>query len=405
MNFKYRARASDGEIVTGYLEAENQKGALDSLKSMGMIVINLNPRQQIFKNTDNVFKRIAPHKKVPSKILMVFFRQFATMLQAGLNLATALDVITEQETNLKFKDILLDVRSRIEQGHSLSQSMSVHPEFSALMISLVEAGEETGMLERSLDQAANLLEKNEVIKHKIRNALAYPIFVMLCALIVIGIFFTMLIPKFKRVFEAMQIDLPVITLKLFNLGEWFMNHCYTIIISCVIIYIIFKILAASQSFKNFMDMLKLKIPVVKNLVMKSSMARSTRILSALISAGVPIMRGLEMAENAAGNIVIQEGFADLRTNITRGISLGDASKQAGIFPVLISQMMRIGEETGHLDNMLERVASWYEQELDGQIKSAISLIEPVLIIFVGLVVAFIVFSIFGPITSAMTQII
>ncbi len=405
MNFKYRARAADGEIISGYVEAENQKSALNSLRSMGMIVINLNPRPQVFKNTGNVLKRIAPHKKVPSKILMVFFRQFATMLQAGLNIVTALDVITEQETNSQFKNTLLDVRARLEQGNSLSQAMSVHPEFNALMISLVEAGEEGGMLERSLEQTANLLEKQESIKSKIHSAAAYPVFVIICALVVLGIFFAVLIPKFKRVFESMKIELPSLTLKLFNAGEWVMNNFYVIAVAFVIIYIILKLLAMSSGFKNSLDRFKLKIPILKNLVTKSSMARSTRILSALISAGVPIMRGLEMAENAAGNIVIQEGFADLRTNITRGVSLGDASKQAGIFPVLISQMMRIGEETGHLDNMLERVASWYDQELDGQIKSAVSLIEPALIIFVGLIVALIVFSIFGPITSAMSQII
>ncbi len=404
MNFQYRARAADGEIIGGYIEADNQKSALNALRSRGMIVINLNQRKQVQSYGKNIFSRLFDFG-VPSKSIMVFFRQFATMIQAGLNIPTAINVIIDQEKNQRFKKTLIDIKSRIERGGSLSQAMSAHSEFNSLMISLVEAGEEGGMIDNSLEQAANILEKHEIVKSKIRSAISYPLFVMCFALIVIGIFFVVLVPRFKHVFESMNIELPALTLKLFSSGEWVIDNFYGIMIFFTAFFIIMHILSLNKGFKNFTDRLKLKIPFVKNLVFKSSMARATRILSALISAGVPIMRGLEMAEGSAGNIAIQEGFAELRTCVTRGISLGDASKQAGIFPVLISQMMRIGEETGHLDNMLERVASWYDQELDEQIKSSVSFIEPLLIIFVGAIVAVIVFSIFGPITSAMSQII
>ncbi len=403
MNFKYRARTSDGEITEGYIEADSQKNALNSLRSRGMIVINLNSNKPDKIPVKSVINRIT-HAKIPTKNLMIFFRQLATMVQAGLNISSAFEIICAQEKNKSFKNSLLNIKNMLERGVSLSQAMSQHNEFNALIISLVEAGEEGGLLDTALEQVATLLEKQENLKNKIHNALFYPTFVIIFALVVAGVFFMYLVPKFKSVFESMNIELPAMTANLFNFGEYVINNYKLILISGLGIIFLIWILFSGKFAKNFMDRFKLKIPVLKNLIFKSSMARATRILSALISAGVPVIRSLEMAENTAENIVIREGFEELRHGASRGVSLGDASKQAGIFPVLISQMMRIGEETGHLDNMLERVASWYDQEVDTQIKNTVSLLEPVMIIFVGLIVGVIALSIFGPVTSAMSQI-
>lgn len=407
MNFKYRARASDGEMIEGYIEADSQKSALESLKNRGMIVINLNAQKDnaAFNQGNTILERIFLSRKVPTKTLMIFFRQMSAMVHAGLGIPAAINVITGQERNKTFKNSLTDIKNRLDRGVPLSQAMSQHGEFNALIISLIEAGETGGMLDNALEQTATFLEKQEAMKSKVRSALFYPVFVIAFAIFVAVIFFAFLVPRFKQVFDAMRIELPTLTAKLFGFGEWLINHWFGIAITFLIMYAILHVISSSRSTKIFMDRVKLRIPVLKNLVLKSSMARSMRTLSALISAGVPLMRGLEMAEGTAGNIAVQEAFAELRTGAARGISLGDSSKQAGIFPVLVSQMLRIGEETGRLDNMLERVASWYDQELDEQIKAAVSLLEPVMIIFVGLVVGIIALSIFGPVTSAMSRMI
>ena len=408
MNFKYKARSGNGEILEGYIEAEDQKGALNLLKNRGLIVINLNAstiKLNVGSNKNSKLKHLLLSGTVPSKTLMIFFRQMATMVKAGLGVSAAIDLVSNQEKNYTFKNTLEDIKEKLDRGMPLSQAMSEHKIFSALMVSLVEAGEEGGMLDTALDETALLLEKQQALKSKVRSAMFYPAFVMIFALGIAAVFFIFVVPKFRKVFEQMRIELPTLTKVLFEVGDWVINNLQMISIIMLGTFGFIYWLFTSKTTKRFIDRVKLKIPIFSGLIFKSSMARVTRTLSALTSAGVPVMRGLEMAERAAINSVIQDGFADLRADVSKGISLGDASKQAGIFPVLVSQMMRIGEETGHLDAMLERVATWYDQELDEQIKATTSLMEPVMIAFVGGIVAIIAFSIFGPITSAISQMV
>ena len=420
MNFKYRARSSEGEIMEGWIEANDQKHALESLRSRGMIVINLNAQGGSASSGSKSKKKssgfswksilqadigaILSGGRVPIKSLMVFFRQLATMENAGLGLSSAVNMIAEQERNVTFKAVLIDVKNRLDRGSQLSQAMAQHKAFNALLVSLVEAGEEGGMLARALEEAAVLLEKQEALRSKIRSALFYPGFVMTFAVLILVFFFMFLVPKFKEVFSTLSIELPSITVIMFGMGDWFAEKWYIVAAIAVVIIGGWQFLSKNKSTRPAMDRFKLKIPVVKDLLLKSSMARSTRTLSALTSAGVPIVRSIEMAEGTAGNEAVKDGYVELRRSVVRGVSLGDAAKQAGIFPVLVSQMMRIGEETGHLDSMLERVATWYDQELDEQVKATVSLLEPMMIVFVGAIIAIIAVSIFAPITSSIVQL-
>ena len=425
MNFKYRARAADGEMVEGYVEASDQRSALDNLRSKGMIVINLNSQgggsspsqpkstkssssssgKTSLKSLMNLdLGHLLSGGKVPLKSLMVFFRQLATMENAGLSLATSIDVIAGGEKNASLRYALQNIKNRLDRGMPLSQAMSQEKAFSTLIVSLIEAGEEGGLLGQALEQSATLLEKQEQLRSKIRSAMFYPSFIMIFAIGILILFFMFLVPKFEETFAALNIDLPQITLVMFAVGNWFSRNWY--IVAAVIAGIIFGLyfLSTNKATKGTMDRIKLKIPVMKDLIMKAAMARSSRTLSALTAAGVPIVRSLEMAEGTAGNKAVEEGYASLRQGVIRGISLGDSARQAGIFPVLVSQMMRIGEETGHFDNMLERVATWYDQELDEQVKATVSLLEPMLIVFVGGIIAIIATSIFAPVTSAIVQL-
>ena len=409
MNFKYKARNTNGEILEGYIEGEDQRTALNLLKNRGYIVINLK---------ESTTKNLVPQKKgtsklkhlllsgtVPGKTLMIFFRQMATMIRAGLSVSSAIDLVTEQEKNYTFKNTLEDIKEKLDRGVPLSQAMSEHKVFTPLMVSLVEAGEEGGMLDTSLNETAVLLEKQQALKSKVKGAMFYPMFIILFAISISAVFFVFVVPKFRKVFTQMRIQLPALTQMMFQAGDWTVNNWQKLVIFAGAGLLILYWLFTSKQTKRMMDRVKLKTPIFSGLIFKSSMARVTRTLAALTTAGVPVMRGLEMAERSAVNSVIQEGFEHLRADVSRGVSLGDASKRAGIFPILVSQMMRIGEETGHLDNMLERVALWYDQELDEQIKITTSLMEPVMIVLVGGLVAVIAFSIFGPITSAISQMV
>ena len=409
MKFKYRVRAADGNIQEGQLEAESQGLALQALRERGVMVLSMSAAEAGSKEGGGArlsfFEKLQRIGTVPAKTKMVFFRQMATMVKAGLTLSMAIDIIAEQERNMIFKDVLIDVKGRLDRGIPMSQAMKVHPSiFNNMMISLVQAGEEGGLLDDSLERVAGLLEKQAALRSKIRSAMFYPSFVIFFALAVVVVFIAFILPKFQQVFRGMNIELPALTEILFSLGEYCTEHWLGIVIWTLAVVGVLVFLLKSSTTKPMMDRVKLKLPVIKSLVFKSGMARATQTLAALVTAGVPILRGLEMAEGAAGNEVIRQGFADLQASAKQGVHLGDAAKRAKVFPILVCQMMRIGEETGHLDDMLERVAGWYDQELDEQIKAMTSLMEPVMIIFVGGLVAVIAMAIFGPITSAMSQL-
>ncbi|MBQ7170226.1 MAG: type II secretion system F family protein [Synergistaceae bacterium] len=425
MKFKYRARASSGEMVEGTVEADDQKSALNTLRGQGMIVVNLNAQGGGSSRSNAAQAPKSSHSsggfslkslmsidighllsggKVPLKTLMIFFRQLATMETAGLSLATSIDVIAGGEKNASLRYALSNIKNRLDRGMPLSQAMSQEKAFSTLIISLVEAGEEGGLLGQALEQSATLLEKQEQLRSKIKSAMFYPAFIMVFAIGILILFFMFLVPKFEETFAALNIELPQITLIMFGIGNWFSQNWYIVagVFAGIILGLYF--LSTNKATKGTMDKIKLKIPVMKDLLLKAAMARSSRTLSALTSAGVPIVRGLEMAQSTAGNVAVEEGYSALRQGVIRGVSLGDSARQAKIFPILVSQMMRIGEETGHLDNMLERVATWYDQELDEQVKATVSLLEPMLIVFVGAIIAIIATSIFAPVTSAIVQL-
>ena len=363
MKFKYRARTSDGEMIEDFIDAEDQKDALTNLRNRGMIVINLNAqsggRQAASASSPSPAKpksggkgggfslksllqadlgHILSGGKVPLKTLMVFFRQLATMENAGLSLSTSIDVIAGGEKNASLRYALSNIKGRLDRGMPLSQAMSQEKAFSTLIISLVQAGEEGGLLGQALEQSAVLLEKQEQLRSKIKSAMFYPAFIMTFAIGILVLFFMFLVPKFEETFAALNIELPQITLIMFGIGNWFSENWYVVAGIFAAIIAGLYVLSTNKHTKPFMDRVKLKIPVMKDLILKASMARSSRTLSALTAAGVPIVRGLEMAEGTAGNAAVEQGYSNLRQGVIRGVSLGDSARQAGIFPILVSQM-------------------------------------------------------------------
>ena len=403
MNFKYRGRNPDGEVVEGQVDAENQGLALEALRQRGVLVLSLNEASSAPKRPMTFFDKLQRIGTVTMKTKMIFFRQMATMIKAGLSLAGALDIVAEQERSLIFRDVVLSVKGSIDRGIPFSQAMREHKVFTPMMSSLVQAGEEGGLLDNALDRVAVLLERQVALTGRIRAAMFYPAFILLFAFGIVVVFILFILPKFRQVFDSMGIELPALTQTLFNLGDYFSTYwaALTGAVFAVVSLLIWAL--RSPVTKPFMDRLTLRLPVIKSLVFKAGMARASLTLASLVTAGVPILKGLEMAEEVAGNDVIRAGFAHLQNSARSGQNLGEAARQAKVFSPLICQMMRIGEETGHLDEMLERVAVWYGQELDEQIKAMTALMEPVMILVVGGIVALISLAIFGPIVSAMSQ--
>ncbi|MDR1650017.1 MAG: type II secretion system F family protein [Synergistaceae bacterium] len=409
MNFQYKARTKEGRDVEGQIEAVTQSVAIDMLRQKGLIPLSVKVllsgrsasgrKQQL-----TLLEKMQRIGTVPGQLVMICFRQLATMIQAGLSLAMAIDIIVEQEKNPILKDCLLSVKSQIDQGTPMSQAMRQYMSiFTPMMISLVQAGEEGGILEKALDRVAGLLEKQQILRGKIKSAVSYPAFVVSFALLITIAFTVFVLPTFRKVFADMGVELPAVTLILFNISEFVTSNGMMLCVGSVSAIAGLVYCSKAKATKPIMDRFKLKLPVIKGLVLKASLARSTQTLASLVSAGVPVLRGLEMAREVSGNVVVEAGYGSLLEAAKRGTGMGDAARAAKIFPILVCQMIRIGEETGHLDEMLERVATWYDQELDEQIKGMTSMLEPALIIFIGGMVALIAVAIFGPMVSAISQ--
>ena len=282
MNFRYRGRDAGGSVVEGQVEAESQGMALDALKQRGILVLSLNAgggNRAVPSSSMSLFDKLQRIGTVPAKTKMVFFRQFATMVKAGLSLTAAIDIISDQEKNQIFKDVLLDVKANVDRGVPISQAMKQHDVFNTMMISLVQAGEEGGLLDDSLDRVAGLLEKQAALVGKIKSAMFYPSFVILFAVAVVVVFIAFILPKFKQVFEGMKIELPMLTQAMFDFGDYCENNWK------VIVGVTFAVIAGlvwllkSPLTKPFMDRLKLKLPVIKSLVFKSGMARASQTLA------------------------------------------------------------------------------------------------------------------------------
>ncbi|MCL2767373.1 MAG: type II secretion system F family protein [Synergistaceae bacterium] len=409
MDFKYQARDSDGKVVKNTISASNRDEAVRAMRSQGLIPITVEivtgassmGRSESSRGLLATMQRIGT---VPNKVKMLFFRQLATMLQAGLSLVIALDIIEKQETNLIFKDALIDVRKKIDSGLSFSKAMSMNKHFSQLVVALAQAGEEGGVLDSSLDRAASILEKTEAIKRKVKGAMTYPVVIMLIAVGVMWVFLTFVLPMFQEVFKQMGIKLPALTVAMIDLSEFMKDYWWLVIggfIGTVIGLISF---GRTRIGRELFDKMWLKMPIIKGVAFRSVMTRAMRTLSVLVSSGVPILNGLEMAGRVADNFVIKRAFDVLIEGAKRGRTLAISAFDAKVFPPMIIQMIRIGEESGSLDDTLAKVSDWYDDELEQQVKALTSMMEPLMIIVVGVLVAIIAMSVYGPMIGAMEQL-
>ena len=400
MEFKFKARSPEGKIVEGVIQGDSQDAAVASMRERGMMPITLT-RSGREKGGDSFREILHRMGSVPLRDKVIFFRQLATMIKAGVTLGNALNILVDQTKNPRLADSIRRVKMAVDGGFSLSGALRTRAEFSTLMVSIVSAGEEGGKLDESLDRLATFLERQDELRRKIVSAVTYPAVVILFAVFILYILVTVVMPRFSQVFRGLNVPLPTLTVQVFNFSEWMAEFWYIPLLAVLLFGVAVSMLAKNKDTKPAMDAMKLRLPMVGDIFFKSAMARSNRTLASLVDSGVPILKSLEMTSEVTDNAVIGRAYTSLRDAARKGASLGDTAKNIPVFPVMIAHMMKVGEETGQLETMLDKVAGWFEMELDEKIKRLTSILEPVLIIFVGGIVALVALAIFTPIVTAI----
>jgi type IV pilus assembly protein PilC len=390
--FSYSAVNAQGLVLTGELHAPDLAAAKEQLRSRGLLPQRLAEAKGAATGAGKRFK------KVSAKSLQVFSRQFATLIEAGVSIVSALAILEEQTEDKFLVPVIAEVRSDVESGSILSKALGRHPRvFNRLFIAMVEAGEASGTLDQVLDRVAVQIEKEAAIKRRVKGAMVYPIVVLVFASLVLTGLLMFIVPVFVNVFEQLNGQLPTLTQQIVNASN-LLRHDWFIIFP-VVGFSIWGVLRAKKTERGrqVWDRLKLRIPMkIGDVVLKVTMARFSRTLATLIGSGVDIVRSLEITGATAGNWVVEEGVAEVRAKVHEGVPIAQPLLENPVFPPMVSQMIRIGEETGELEKMLGKVADFYEDEVDASISALTSIIEPIMMIGVGAMVGVIVIAMYLP---------
>lgn len=390
ITFQWEGLDKKGSRVKGETTAANELLARAELRRQGI-------------NPTKVKKKPKPllggKKKILPKDIAIFLRQMATMLEAGVPLVQAFDIVGRGHENPSMQDLILNMKSDVEGGSTFSSALSKHPKyFDDLVVNLVNAGEQAGALETLLDKIATYKEKTESLKAKIKKALFYPTAVMIVAFIVTAILLIFVVPQFEDLFQGFGADLPVFTQFVIGISEFFQSYWWAIFGGAVGALFIFRQAhLRSPAFRRSLDISLLKVPVIGELLRKASIARFARTLSTMFAAGVPLVEAMDSVAGATGNILYQEATLRIRDETAAGTQLQAAMRNTALFPNMVVQMVAIGEESGALDDMLDKVADFYEEEVDNMVDSLSSLMEPMIMAFLGVVVGGLVIAMYLPI--------
>ncbi|HMC16483.1 MAG TPA: type II secretion system F family protein [Albitalea sp.] len=385
--FEWEGKDKNGKVVRGEIRAGGEAMVSASLRRQGILVTKVRKR------------RMSGGKSIKQKDIAIFTRQLATMMKAGVPLIQAFDIVARGSTNPRVTKLLTDIRSDVETGTSLSAAFRKHPlYFDALYCNLVEAGEAGGILEQLLDRLAIYQEKTMAIKNKIKSALIYPIAVLVVAFVVLAVIMIFVIPAFKDVFTSFGADLPAPTLAVIAMSEFFVKYWWAIFgFLGGGTYFFIQSWRRSEKMQKAMDRLLLRVPVFGELVNKSAVARWTRTLSTMFAAGVPLVEALDSVGGASGNAVFLEATEQIQKDVSTGSALTTSMQTTGVFPTMVIQMCAIGEESGALDQMLGKAAEFYEDEVDEAVKGLSTLMEPFIIVILGVLIGGIVISMYLPI--------
>jgi type IV pilus assembly protein PilC len=400
--FAYTGRKRSGEIVSGERVSDTMENAVAALRKEQILVARIRPIEVKAQPVPKAGRR---GRKVHPKNLAIFTRQFSVMIDAGLPLVQCLEILGNQEEDKHFAKTILETRADVESGASLADAMRKHPgAFDSLFTNMVAAGEAGGILDAILKRLAVYIEKNVKLKGQVKSAMIYPIAVISIAVVVITVILWKVIPTFAALFAGLNAQLPLPTRVVIWLSNAVVTFMPIIIVAVIGTSYGLKRYYATDSGRHAIDRLALRAPVIGSILRKIAVSRFCRTLSTLISSGVPILDGLDITAKTAGNAIIEDAILMTRASIERGETIAQPLKETGVFPSMVSQMIGVGEATGALDAMLAKIADFYEEEVDTAVAGLLTLMEPILIAFLGGAVGGIVIAMYLPIFDLISKL-
>jgi len=392
--FTWSAKTRTGESKNGTVEAANLESAIQKLKAQNLVdpKVKAKPQQFIIKMPGST--------GIPLKSIVIFTRQFATMIDAGLPLVQCLDILAKQQELPPFKVVLQAIKSDVESGKTFADSLARHPKvFDSLFVNLVAAGEVGGILDTIMNRLAISLEKSDKLRRQVKGAMTYPAVTLVITFICTYILLVKVIPVFGEMFTEMGKALPPLTQWVIELSEWCQSYWYILIGAPIGATMSFNAFAKTKKGRELLDKMYLNLPVVGDTIRKVAVARFTRTMGTMLSSGVPILDALDIVARASGNVVVSAALLRVRTKISEGKTMAEPLRESGVFPSMVVQMIEVGESTGALDTMLNKIADFYEDEVDEAIKNLSALMEPVIMSVIAVVVGGLVISMYLPIFS------
>jgi type IV pilus assembly protein PilC len=396
--FVWKGKTRDGKAVSGERVAENKEAVMALLRREQILVSSVKEKG----------KEVALPKfggGVPAKQLAIFVRQFSVMIDAGLPLVQCLEILGSQQDNKTFAKILQQTRMDVEGGASLADAMRKHPKaFDDLFTNMIAAGEAGGILDTILKRLATYIEKSVKLAAQVKGAMVYPVAVLVIAGLVIAVILWKVIPTFASMFAGLNAELPLPTRMVILASNWFVRLLPFIVIGIILGVVLFRRYYATHGGRRVVDRMILRLPILGIIMQKIAVARFCRTLSTLISSGVPILDGLEITARTAGNAIIEDAIMAVRKAVESGLTVAQPLRESGVFPAMVVQMIGVGEQTGALDNMLSKIADFYEEEVDQAVANLLTLMEPVMILFLGVTVGGIVISMYLPLFDLISKL-
>jgi type IV pilus assembly protein PilC len=394
--YLYKVRDRQGKVLEGSLEADSTTLVANRLRQMGYVPLAIDKKAGGALQKELKIPGLGA-SRIKIKDLAVFNRQFATMINSGLSLLRSLNILAEQTESKALANIINEVRQDVERGSALSQAMARHPKaFNRLYIAMVRAGETGGVLDQTLLQLADTLEKQVELRHKVKSAMTYPIAVLALVLLILTAMLLFIVPMFKNLYADLGGTLPLPTRVLLAVST-IMTHTFPfLLVGAIVAVVLFRRWINTDAGRAVWDAFKLKVPVFGSLVHKTAVTRFARTLASLLRAGVPILESLEITSDTVGNNVARNAVKDVQEGVKQGEPIARRMEQHKIFPPMVTQMLAVGEETGAVDTMLDKVGEFYEQEVESTVASLTSLLEPMLIVVLGGTVGAMVISLYMP---------
>ena len=402
--FRYKARDQQGKIITGEIETTNPSQAAKVLLAKNLFPIDIHDVETIEISLEKV-PFISSFEGVSRKKKAVSVRQLSALVNAGLPLTQSLETMARESDNKRLKEAFTDILHEVEGGSSLAAAFAQHPNvFTPLDISLIQAGEKSGTLDKVLTRMANQLEKEAQLISRVRTAMIYPSIIITVVVGVVALMVIYVMPKLTLLYQEFQGNIPAITQILMNISNFAIKYWWFILVAILAAVFGLREYKKTPAGREMWDAFKLKIPLFKSLIIKIYLARFTRTLGTLIGSGVPVLDALKITSDSIGNIVYKNEFLRITDKVRGGSSLSETMTESSLFPPVTSQMIKVGEQTGAIDSMLDSLANYYEDEVDNIIKGLSTLIEPIIIVILGVAVAFVLIAIMSPIYN-ISQVI